>query len=55
VLAIALAKAPDKRFATAGELAKAFVDAAAGRDDKHIATRATAILSETPWGAWAKR
>ena len=52
VLAIALAKAPVHRFATAGELASVFEDAANGRLDRAISHRAAAILADTPWGSW---
>ncbi len=54
VLAVALAKSPVHRFATAGELASVFVDAAKGRLDRGIALRAEAILEETPWGGWQR-
>ena len=54
VLAIALAKNPDLRFHSAGELARALTESAAGRVDPTIATRAAAILSRTPWGHWAR-
>lgn len=50
VLAIALAKRPDDRFASAGELAAAFDAASRGRLDGRLATRATSILSMLPWG-----
>ena len=52
VLAIALAKAPVHRFATAGELASVFEDAANSRLDRAISHRAAAVLAETPWGSW---
>ena len=52
VLAIALAKAPVHRFATAGELATAFEQASTGTLDRAIAARAAAVLAEAPWGAW---
>jgi tRNA A-37 threonylcarbamoyl transferase component Bud32 len=55
VLAIALAKNPDDRFATATEFAAAFVEAAAGRRDPRIKDRAAKILARTPWGAWVSR
>ena len=52
VLAVALAKDPVHRFATAGELAKVFSDACNGNLDRGIAHRAEALLAETAWGAW---
>ena len=55
VLAIALAKNPDLRFHSAGELARALTEAAAGRVDPTIANRAAAILARTPWGHWARQ
>lgn len=54
VLAVALAKSPVHRFATAGELALVFDDAAEGRLDRGIAHRATSLLTETPWGSWQR-
>jgi len=53
VLAIALAKNPQDRFATAGEFAQAFEVAAKGRIDSRLAMRAHSILLSTPWGASA--
>jgi serine/threonine-protein kinase len=50
VLAIAMAKPPHLRFATAAELAEAFGDAYAGRPSPALVRRANAILSNTPWG-----
>jgi serine/threonine-protein kinase len=55
ILAIALAKAPAQRFASAGELARAFDEAMSGRRDRAIAECADAILRELPWGAWLRR
>jgi len=55
VLAIALAKSPDRRFASAGEFARALSEAAAGRADPEIAARAGAILARAPWGHWARQ
>lgn len=55
VLAIALAKAPEQRFATAGELAAAFRTAVADKLDRAIRQRAQAVLAELPWDAWSKR
>jgi len=54
VLAVALAKLPALRFAAAGELAIAFVEAAAGKLDRGIAYRARAVLEDAPWGAWQR-
>lgn len=50
VLAIALAKDPADRFATAGEFAQALEAASKGRIDPRLATRAHAILLSLPWG-----
>ncbi len=57
VLAIALAKSPDRRFGSAGELARALAEAAArpGRVEPDIEQRAEAVLDRTPWGHWARR
>jgi serine/threonine-protein kinase len=55
VLAIALAKAPADRFATAGELAVALVAVAADAPPAAIIARADAILAKTPWGAWQRK
>jgi len=52
VLAVALAKAPVHRFATAAELAAAFRQAVAGRVEVAIARRAAFVLADAPWGAW---
>jgi hypothetical protein len=54
VLAVALAKSPVHRFATAGELAHVFIEAAGGKLDRGIGLRAAAILEDTPWGAWQR-
>jgi tRNA A-37 threonylcarbamoyl transferase component Bud32 len=54
VLAVALAKSPVHRFATAGELAYVFVEAASGKLDRGIAVRAEAVLEDTAWGAWQR-
>jgi eukaryotic-like serine/threonine-protein kinase len=54
VLAVALAKSPVHRFATAGELAHVFIEAANGKLDRGIALRATAVLEDTAWGAWQR-
>jgi hypothetical protein len=55
VLAVALAKLPVHRFATAGELAQVFGEAAAGKIDRGIAHRAEVLLEELPWGGWDRR
>jgi eukaryotic-like serine/threonine-protein kinase len=55
VLAIALAKSPIHRFATAGDLADALTAAIDGRLDRALQQRADALLRNTPWGAWIKR
>lgn len=54
VLAVALAKLPMHRFATAGELAYAFSTAVAGKLDRGIAHRAEVLIADAPWGAWVK-
>jgi serine/threonine-protein kinase len=54
VLAVALAKSADDRFATAGELAAAFAEAARGVMSHSIEERASAILQRTPWGHWVR-
>jgi len=55
VLAIALAKQPSRRFASAGLLARALKAAAAGDVDRGIMERASALLKENPWGAWVSK
>lgn len=55
VLAVALAKSPVHRFATAGELAYAFDQALRGKLDRGIAHRAEALLEDHPWGAWQRQ
>lgn len=55
VLAIALAKVPADRFATAGEFAAAFTAAVAGRSDPGLMARAATILERAPWGDWHAR
>jgi serine/threonine-protein kinase len=55
VLAVALAKQPDDRFATAGELAAALAEAAANVGSPVIAERAAKVLARAPWGAWLSR
>lgn len=50
VLAIALAKDPSERFASAGELAEALSAASRGRVAYALQRRADAILYRHPWG-----
>ncbi|MBV8761270.1 MAG: serine/threonine protein kinase [Deltaproteobacteria bacterium] len=52
VLAIALAKKREDRFATAGELARAYDAATRGALDPVLRSRAAMILTATPWGRW---
>ena len=54
VLAIALAKDPRDRFATAGELATALAEAAGGAASPAVVERATAIVRDAPWGQWLR-
>jgi serine/threonine-protein kinase len=54
VLAIALAKSVDDRFATAGEFATALAEAAADLLPAIVMERASAILRRTPWGHWMR-
>ena len=54
VLAVALAKSADARFATAGEFAAAFAEAAAGFASPPIVDRAAALLRRAPWGQWLR-
>jgi hypothetical protein len=54
VLAVALAKSRDDRFATAGELAAALAEAAASLLPEVTMDRAAAILRRSPWGMWAR-
>ncbi len=51
VLAIALAKDPKDRLASAAELAQALDAASRGRVDGALYDRAHALLAELPWGA----
>jgi serine/threonine-protein kinase len=55
VLAIALAKTPQDRFASAGELAAALAEAAAGFLSPTITERSAAVLRKQPWGPWQRR
>ena len=55
VLAVALAKDPDDRFRSAGELGAVFAAACEGRVAPALASRAAAILRQTPWGEWRDR
>lgn len=54
VLAIALAKNPDDRFVTAGELAAALAAAAAGRLDPALLERSKVLVARAPWGRWLR-
>jgi serine/threonine-protein kinase len=51
VLAIALAKDPSDRFASAAELAQALDAASRGRLDEALIHRANRLLLDLPWGA----
>ena len=53
VLAIALAKSPDDRFAKATDLAVALDAASRGRIDAALTAHANRLLAELPWGASA--
>jgi serine/threonine-protein kinase len=55
VLAVAIAKAPADRFASAGELARALAAAAGGKPVPDLPVRASAVLAKTPWGHWLRR
>jgi serine/threonine-protein kinase len=55
VLAIAMAKRPADRFASAGELAEALAAAADGRLPLAIGDRARAVIRGAPWGTWVQR
>jgi serine/threonine-protein kinase len=55
VLAVAIAKVPAQRFASAGEFARALAAAATHKLPVDIHVRAAAVLSRTPWGTWARR
>jgi eukaryotic-like serine/threonine-protein kinase len=52
VLAIALAKNPSDRFASAGELAQALDDAVAARLAHSLDHRAARIIAAAPWSSW---
>ena len=52
ILAVALAKSPVHRFATASDLADAFCQAIAGNLDGAVARRAALLLADHPWGSW---
>jgi len=51
VLAVALAKDRDNRFASGAELSAAFAAAAEGDADDWLARRAEALVLEHPWGS----
>ena len=52
VLAIALAKRPEDRFASASELAQALDAAVSGRLAASVSAHASRVLTEQPWGTW---
>jgi serine/threonine-protein kinase len=54
VLAIALAKNPDDRFASAEEFGEAFTLATKGKLPEMLRIRAEKLLNELPWGAMAE-
>ena len=54
VLAIALAKQPEDRFASAAELADAFRAATAGQIAPELRRRAAKLVAENPWGHRAR-
>jgi serine/threonine-protein kinase len=51
VMAIALAKDPERRFDSGAELARAFEHAARGEIDAELRTRAEELLHGLPWRA----
>ena len=55
VIAVALAKDPADRFASAGELARALDDASGARLDRAVGDRAARVIAKTPWGTWIER
>ncbi len=55
VIAIAIAKSPVHRFATAGELAAAFSAALDGSLDRALVKRASALVQDAPWGSLLRR
>jgi serine/threonine-protein kinase len=54
VLAVALAKDPEDRFASAMEMASALRDAAAGKLDPAVRLHAQTLLAALPWGGSAR-
>jgi hypothetical protein len=50
VLAIALAKDPERRFESAGELSDALRDAAAGQLAPRVLSRGESLIERQPWG-----
>ena len=55
VLALALAFNPEDRFASAGELARAFARATRGEIDPILSVRANRVLSARPWQTTPRR
>jgi tRNA A-37 threonylcarbamoyl transferase component Bud32 len=55
VIAVAIAKPPSHRFASAGDLARALAAAADGNPVAEVEARAQAVLARTPWGHWLRR
>jgi serine/threonine-protein kinase len=55
VIAIAMAKSPSDRFASAGECAAAFAAAVDSKLPRELLQRAVKILVKTPWGSWMQR
>ncbi|HEX7702188.1 MAG TPA: serine/threonine-protein kinase, partial [Kofleriaceae bacterium] len=54
VLAVALAKNPADRFATAGDFAAALAEAAANVPSPYVLECAAVLVRRTPWGQWVR-